>query len=110
MVDTITYADYIAGSDLPEVKGLMQKKLPSQILMKRLLVVCSLVVCVAATVVWLSIDSAHKVSSSADQLISHHIPGLSAISTLQSVMNERVIQLYLYYATMQAESGEQLFW
>ena len=85
----------------------MQKENSSRILMKRLLVVCALVVFVAATVVWLSMDSARKVSSRADQLISHHLPELSAISTLQSIMNERVIQLYLYYATMQPENRKQ---
>lgn len=75
--------------------------------MLRTVAASCLVVVIAAAVIWMNRDAARTVSTHAEALVSQQLPELTLISSLQSALNERVIQLYRYYATMDPGHWQQ---
>lgn len=72
---------------------------PPKLHKRHLAAVFAVVLAVAAAVVWSSLDASRQVAEKSEALVRQHVPELRAISDLQGVMNLRVRQLYLYYAT-----------
>jgi diguanylate cyclase (GGDEF)-like protein len=58
---------------------------------------------ITSTVIGFTISSGKSLSKQTSVLTSHRIPELREISNLQSAMNDRAIQLYLYYATFNSQ-------
>ena len=75
----------------------------------RLIAIFLVIFLLAISIVSISLNATRNVSDRTQQLISTDIPELKAISTLQSAKNQTVIDLYLYYATLEpaAESGQE---
>ncbi len=71
----------------------------------RLSALSLLVIVIAGVVSWLNLDATRSVSSRANTLVAKHIPQLREIGALQEAVHQRVLNLYLYYATT-----EQAHW
>lgn len=79
---------------------------PPKLKKRHLVAVFVAVLVVAGAVVGLSLHAAAQVTEKSERLVQKHIPELRVISDLHRIMNLRVRQLYLYYAT--ADSADYL--
>ena len=70
---------------------------------KWLLSVFIAVLIVTSAVIGFTLSSGKSLSHQTTVLTSHRIPELREISNLQSAMDNRAIQLYLYYATLDSQ-------
>jgi diguanylate cyclase (GGDEF)-like protein len=59
------------------------------------------VVLLAGVVSWLALDASRGVTERTNALVEEQIPELRAIGSLQDSLHRRVLNLYLYYATME---------
>jgi predicted PurR-regulated permease PerM len=64
------------------------------------------VLIIATTVIGFTLSAGKSLNKQTSVLTSHRIPELREISNLQSAMNDRAIQLYLYYATFNSQLWE----
>ena len=72
---------------------------PLRSLLLKLVGMFVLVIGLVAGVIWLTLDSGHTLSKTADNLVTRSVPQMREIGLFQSALNKRMIDLYLYYAT-----------
>lgn len=71
---------------------------------KRLIAVFIAVLVLTSGVIGLTVMSGKTLTTQATQLVDYRIPELGEISKLHTAMNNRALQLYLYYATFDSEA------
>lgn len=93
-------------SDWQQALAKTMDKSPLRTSGRRLILVSFGVVVVACAAIWLNLDAARLVSTRADRLVSEFVPELRDIGVLQAATNQRVIELYRYYATTDVDRWE----
>jgi len=71
---------------------------------KRLIAIFAAVLVLTCVVISLTLKSGKTLTTQATQLVDNRIPELGEISKLHTAMNDRALQLYLYYATFESEA------
>ncbi len=71
---------------------------------KRLIAIFAAVLVLTSVVISLTLISGKTLTTQAVQLVDYRIPELGEISNLHTAMNDRALQLYLYYATFDSEA------